>query len=255
LEKKRVWMLITKKVEVRWNANNKKHYTAREYDFTKYNAFFMAKIEDVPHGSEVLVEVECDYCHTIFTKTYYKYHRHRKNSLIKTDCCVKCRHIKNREIYNLKYGVDNPMQLKRVQNKVAQTNIELYGAPYYAQTDEWKERFTGKNSPTWKGGLTSEYRRLRNSTEQKDWKLNVFQRDGFTCVRCGCSKSGSLNAHHILNFAEHFHLINDIDNGITLCVDCHRGFHSQYGNTNNNQNQLNEFLNYKQDVETIETTA
>ena len=35
----------------------------------------------------------------------------------------------------------------------------------------------------------------------------------------------------------------DINNGITLCVDCHKKFHEKYGNKNNDLNQIKEFLN------------
>lgn len=155
----------------------------------------------------------------------------------------------------MKYGVNNVMELDEIRDKVKHTMIEKYGVERYAQTDDWKEQFSGKNSPTWKGGLTSKHIKLRNSIEQKEWKLSVFNRDDFQCVACKSNKSGSLNAHHILNFAEHENLINDINNGVTLCKECHREFHQKYGYTNNNQTQLDDFLNYKQDVETIETTV
>jgi hypothetical protein len=35
---------------------------------------------------------------------------------------------------------------------------------------------------TWRGGITSEYMRVRNSPETKAWRLAVFARDGFKCV-------------------------------------------------------------------------
>jgi len=53
------------------------------------------------------------------------------------------------------------------------------------------------------------------------WRTAVYERDRYTCQRCG-AKGGQLNAHHIvpwcLSPAQRF----DIDNGITLCVKCHR---------------------------------
>lgn len=249
------YVLITKEVEVKWNSRNKKHYISKGYVFTAFKDTFTAKIEDVMKGSETLVDVKCDYCDELYTKTYYKYNHHRKTNLVKDDCCKRCSPLKIREVTNIKYGVDNVMQVNEVKEKVTATMVERYGVERHAQTEEGILQFTGKNNPKWKGGITSEYMKLRNSAKQKEWKLSVFTRDDFQCVVCGCNKSGSFNAHHILNFAEHKHLINEVDNGVTLCRECHQGFHSKYGNKNNNQNQLNEFIKHNQDVETIETTA
>jgi len=49
----------------------------------------------------------------------------------------------------------------------------------------------------------------------------VFERDEHTCQDCG-QRGGKLNAHHIKSYIDHVELRLDVDNGITLCCDCHK---------------------------------
>lgn len=80
----------------------------------------------------------------------------------------------------------------------------------------------GENSPNWKGGITPVNERIRNSLEYSLWRKAVFQRDNYTCIWCGNKTSGSLNADHIKPFSLFPELRFAIDNGRTLCKDCHK---------------------------------
>jgi hypothetical protein len=99
----------------------------------------------------------------------------------------------------------------------------------------------GKNHPSWRGGITPVSVAVRNSLELKLWKEAVFLRDDFTCQKCG-RRSKKLNAHHIFGFADQPRLRTSIENGITLCQECHWKFHKKYGKRNNTREQLEEFL-------------
>lgn len=79
---------------------------------------------------------------------------------------------------------------------------------------------TGSKNVNWKGGITPEIRKIRNSLEYKIWRIAVFTRDNFTCIWCGAS--GFINADHIKRFADYPELRFAIDNGRTLCVPCHK---------------------------------
>lgn len=78
----------------------------------------------------------------------------------------------------------------------------------------------------WKGGITGWQRKIRTSLEYKLWRRAVFERDGFKCIWCGAkSQKGIkvyLHADHIKPFAYYPELRFAIDNGRTLCKECHK---------------------------------
>lgn len=66
--------------------------------------------------------------------------------------------------------------------------------------------------------------RDRTTKKYKDWRNDVFERDNYTCQKCG-EKGGELNAHHIKSWANYKEKRFDLDNGLTLCVECHKKVH------------------------------
>jgi hypothetical protein len=74
----------------------------------------------------------------------------------------------------------------------------------------------------WRGGIYPKNLALRKSLEYKLWREAVFKRDLFSCVFCGNKKSGNLEADHIKPFSLYPELRFAIDNGRTLCKECHR---------------------------------
>lgn len=104
----------------------------------------------------------------------------------------------------------------------------------------------GKKCNWYIDGRTPLYTKIRALNESINWRKQVYKRDNYTCQRCG--KKGILNAHHIKSFAkileeflEYYNWLDpvkdkykllslskkwedfwNIDNGITLCGDCHK---------------------------------
>ena len=108
---------------------------------------------------------------------------------------------------------------------------------YYGKTHK------GSNSPRYNVELTEKERIVgRKYTEYYNWRKEVYERDKYTCQCCGDNKGGNLVAHHILNYSSNKELRTTLSNGITLCSACHDKFHKIYGNKNNNEKQLKEFL-------------
>lgn len=81
---------------------------------------------------------------------------------------------------------------------------------------------SGEKSNFWKGGITKSNLLIRMSMESKLWRQSVFERDNYTCIWCGDNKGGNLEADHIKPFALFPELRFVIDNGRTLCKDCHK---------------------------------
>ena len=77
----------------------------------------------------------------------------------------------------------------------------------------------GKDAPGWKGGITVENLLLRTSKKYSEWRFNIFKKDNFNCKLCGNNRY--LNAHHIHKFSKYPNERFDINNGITLCRNCH----------------------------------
>jgi len=89
---------------------------------------------------------------------------------------------------------------------------------------------TGEKSGAWKGGKTKNSIRARHSNDLRLWREKVFQRDHYTCQKCFVK--GRLHAHHIKSFSKFPELRFEIDNGLTLCIDCHGDEHDKdFNNT------------------------
>ena len=98
-----------------------------------------------------------------------------------------------------------------------------------------RQDISGKNCHLWKGGITPSNQIIRTSLEYKLWRRAVFERDNYTCIWCGArSQKGIkvfLHADHIKPFALFPELRFAIDNGRTLCEDCHRKTDTYGGKT------------------------
>ena len=110
-------------------------------------------------------------------------------------------------------GKNNPANRPEVREKIRQSKL-------------------GNKNPNWKGGISPINVLIRQSPEMKLWRKAVFERDNYACVWCGArngdGKAVVLNADHIKSFADYPELRFAIDNGRTLCKDCHKKT-SDYG--------------------------
>lgn len=94
--------------------------------------------------------------------------------------------------------------------------------------NNWQsEMMRGESHYNWRGGITGRRQLDMARREYRDWRRAVFQRDKYTCQICGGSHGGNLRAHHIKLYSVFPELRYDVDNGITVCDNCHKKIHSQ----------------------------
>lgn len=110
---------------------------------------------------------------------------------------------------------------------------------------------SGENHYLWNPNLTDEDRAdKRNLKENIYWRKQVFEKDNYTCQICG-QRGIELEAHHLNGYHWCIKERFDIDNGVSLCLNCHShkiigSFHSVYGTSNNTKEQFKEYKLLKQ---------
>lgn len=119
------------------------------------------------------------------------------------------------------------------------------------QTKEYKDKISkangGSNNAMWNPKLTDEEREKQKRHARRypgynDFRRKVYERDNYTCLKCGNKSSGNLVVHHLNGFHWDEDSRTEVDNGATLCTDCHKEFHSIYGNRNNDLFQFGQFM-------------
>ena len=84
----------------------------------------------------------------------------------------------------------------------------------------------GEEHWNWQGGISFQNDN-RDSSQYKQWRMAVYKKDNYCCVKCGSKIK--LNAHHIKSWKSFPNLRYEISNGITLCEKCHIEHHQKYG--------------------------
>ena len=90
----------------------------------------------------------------------------------------------------------------------------------HPQWGKVKLYMVGENNPNWNGGTSINNKNRHHQQGYANWRRRVFDRDGYTCQNCGKTNC-FLEAHHIISWKDSIEKRFDIDNGITLCKECH----------------------------------
>ncbi len=96
--------------------------------------------------------------------------------------------------------------------------------PHVPHTEETKLKMSlssmGSKNGQWKGGITEKVQQIRNRLPYRQWRKKVYERDNYTCRKCGV-QGGNIHAHHLKSLRSYPELAYIVSNGITLCSVCH----------------------------------
>jgi len=172
-----------------------------------------------PWNKVEMVKLTCKIC-----TSHFKVIPSRKDTA--SFCSMACRNIHYRgqrfsSATEFKKGQTSPNKGKKCP--WARNNPQAFTKGF----KPWNFRksvpqYSGEKHWNWKGGVSEECVKIRQSVEYKAWRDSVFARDNYTCVWCGDDRGGNLEADHIKPFAYFPELRLSIDNGRTLCSDCHK---------------------------------
>jgi len=105
----------------------------------------------------------------------------------------------------------------------------------------YHDSIKGNGSPLYKPDKTDDERRIeRKYPEYKQFVLDVFKRDNYTCQLSGY-KGHEIVVHHLDGYNWYKRGRTNPDNAITLSSEVHRKFHKIYGSGNNTKAQFEEF--------------
>lgn len=155
----------------------------------------------------------CIKCKIIFVYTPIKWRPIRKY------CSRKCSKQNN---LGKKYSEERKNKIS-ISNKIAYTDKnrrEVLSRRMKERIERGEINTSGANNVNWKGGVTPENLRIRNSAEMKLWRKTIFERDNYTCVICK-QYGGRLSVDHIKPFSLYPELRFDLSNGRTVCWSCH----------------------------------
>ena len=199
------------------------------------------------------ITVICSNCNKEFKVSQYKYEEFIKGNHTSICCSNECRY----EYYGKTHKKENHWRYDKTITE------EMREEGYYEHTckkcgkifrsNNMIQDFcshscatVGKNNPKYNSNLTDEEREKgRNIEGYKEWRKQVYERDNYTCQCCGEKGHGNLVAHHKNGYNWDKEHRTDVDNGVTLCEDCHKEFHEIYGKGNNTEEQYIEFLTNK----------
>lgn len=153
-------ILQDQKIKIKWKS--KKEYESKGYVYTGYLTELEVDIKDLSLNSSTKVNIQCDYCKSIYQKNYNVANKEEKHA------CQKCGYQKVKENNLKKYGVENPGQMTHVRKKVKQTCLEKYGVENAYKIKEVRQKVKDKL------GVEYPFQSKEIQNKQKETMINIY---------------------------------------------------------------------------------
>ena len=117
-------MIITREITIKITESNFQYYENLGYDIS-IGENILLPIELLSKGSHYKIKCQCDSCgieKDVIYKNYIKYDNNWGEYK-----CRKCSEKKRKETLQKNYGVDYPIQNKKVMTKMKKTLLKKYG--------------------------------------------------------------------------------------------------------------------------------
>jgi len=178
--------------------------------------------------------LKCNYCSKVGPENIFIKDKRSKTGYVNT--CRACKSLidkKYREKLSIAHLGHKPSEETKKKMSLSHKGTKKpWGGKFkrtFGTRKKLSERFKGEKSSLWRGGVSNENHKIRQSFEYKLWRTAVFMRDDYTCKICG-KRGVYIQADHIIPFALDKNKRLDVNNGRTLCLDCHKTTESYMNN-------------------------
>lgn len=137
IQRQKVWiykyMILTREIKIKINEQNYQYYEDLGYEVS-FGEIITIPVDLLSKGSQYKIMCKCDMCgieKEVIYKNYIKYGNNWGDYK-----CRKCSEIKRKETLRKNFGVDYPLQNKRIMKRTKKTLITKYGVDNMSKIDK-----------------------------------------------------------------------------------------------------------------------
>ena len=130
-------MILTRQINIKINESNFQYYENLGYEVSLGETIIIP-IELLSKGSHHKITCKCDSCgleKEVIYKNYLLYDNKNWGDYL----CRKCSEIKRKETLQKNFGVDYPIQNKKLLSKMKNTLVEKYGVDNISKKNKKNE--------------------------------------------------------------------------------------------------------------------
>lgn len=162
-------MLLHNKIEILINSKTFKYYKSL-YSDIKCNEKAMINVIDLPRGSHVNIRFNCDNCNVEFSSAYRVWIKK-----IGKDYCKKCSSIKSRKTMLDTYGVEHPLEVSEILDKMKENINTKYGVDNISKLNFVKDKKVKTSIENYNFSHPQKNEEIRNKTKETNLLLYGFE--------------------------------------------------------------------------------